>query len=81
MCLYTVYVCASFLHRPRLQSWLAAVAATLQGLLLSAMTTQMAVKLHVFGEQQRLRRVHGEPNFFKYIVFFMSLGEEYSGGN
>ncbi|XP_037094530.1 uncharacterized protein LOC119114541 [Pollicipes pollicipes] len=49
-------------------------AALLQCLILSAMSTQMALKMHVFGEQHRLRSLRGQPNFFKYIVFFTSCG-------
>ena len=55
--------------------WLAVSAASLQCLVLSAVSTQMAIKMHVFGEQFRLKRVRGEPNYFKYIVFFISTGQ------
>ena len=49
-------------------------AACLQCLVLSAISTQMAIKMHVFGEESRLRRLKGEHNNFKCYTFFISTG-------
>ena len=50
-------------------------AVSLQCLVLSAISTQMAIKMHVFGEDSRLKGWKGDHHNFKYYVFFISTGK------
>ncbi|XP_043244244.1 uncharacterized protein LOC122392925 isoform X2 [Amphibalanus amphitrite] len=67
-----ILVCAGDTHKSI--AWMAGCGAFLQFLVLSAISTQMGIKMHVFGEQLRLKQMGGDPKYFKFIAYFISTG-------